>query len=76
MDTDTKTIVLHDVHGFGDQFLLLDGVDQDGNVWLYRRQKGELTCSICGVAVTDGWVCFQSGDAACTGHVTITGRVQ
>ena len=76
MKVDSRPIILHDVHGFGDQFLLLDGVDQDGKVWVYRRQTGDRTCSICSAAVTDGWLCFHNGNAVCAGHVTITGRVE
>lgn len=76
MELDDRSVILHDVRGFGDEFLLLDGQDQDGNVWLYRRQSGTRSCCICGSDVTDGWVCFQSGDTVCASHVAITGRVQ
>ena len=54
---------------------LLDGVDQDGKVWIYHRQRGQHTCSVCGGLVTDGWLCFDNGDVVCTEHVTIVGKI-
>jgi hypothetical protein len=75
MEAEKRPIVLHDVHGFGDRFLLLDGIDQNGKVWLFRRQSGDCTCSLCGEVVRDGWVSFDSGNAVCESHVTIKGRV-
>jgi len=71
-----KRIVLQDVHGGGEEMTLLDGVDQDGKVWVYHRQRGKHMCAICGVPVMDGWLCFDNGDAVCMEHVTIVGKMQ
>jgi hypothetical protein len=71
-----KRIVLHEVRGGGEALMLLDGVDQNGKVWVYHRQRGNHTCTVCGALVMDGWVCFDNGDAVCTEHVTIVGKMQ
>ena len=55
---------------------LLDGVDQDGNVWVYHRQRGQHACAVCGEQVMDGWLCFNNGDVVCTEHVTIVGKIK
>jgi hypothetical protein len=72
-----KRIVLHEVRGLGtDQFTLLDGVDEDGKIWVYHRQRLQYNCAICGAPVTDCWLRFDNGDAVCTPHVTIIGEIQ
>ena len=76
MNGESRRIVLHDVQGFGDRFLLLDGVDQDGKVWVHHRLSGDHICSFCGDTVKEGWVSFQTGSAVCTSHVTISGKVK
>ena len=74
-DDDTR-FVLRDVHGGGEEMTLLDGVDQDGNVWVYHRQRGQYACAVCGSLVMDGWFRFDTGDVVCAEHVTIIGKIQ
>ena len=72
MNTEGERIILHGVNGLGtDQFTLLDGVDDDGKIWVYRRQSGRHACAICGALVNDGWLRFDNGDVVCTPHVTV-----
>jgi hypothetical protein len=74
--TDSENrIILHDVRGIGEQFTLLDGVDEQGKVWIYRRLSGVHHCLICGQVVSDGWTRFNDGDSVCNAHVTMTGKM-
>ena len=73
---DSERVVLRDVHGGGEEMTLLDGIDQDGKVWIYHRQRGQHTCAVCGEPVQDGWLRFDNGDVICTEHVTIIGKIQ
>jgi hypothetical protein len=67
--------MLHDVHGLGEDFMVLDGLDPEGKLWVYRRQKGDFLCVYCGLPVTEGWMCFDTGDRICAQHVSIKGEM-
>jgi hypothetical protein len=71
-----KRITLRDVHGIGEQFTLLDGVDEEGKVWIYHRLSAIHHCLICSKVVSDGWICFDNGDSACSAHVTMIGKME
>jgi hypothetical protein len=70
-----KRVILRDVRGIGEQFTLLDGVDEQGKLWIYRHLSGDHHCLICGKIVSDGWTCFNDGDSVCNAHVTMTGKM-
>jgi hypothetical protein len=71
-----EKLVLHDVQGMGEDFMLLDGVDQYGKVWVFRKQSGDRNCALCSVLVTEGWFCFNDGKAVCPQHVSIKGELK
>ena len=73
---DEKRVVLHDVKGLGQEFTLLDGLDQDGNVWVYHRLSGNDRCAFCGAPVSDGWTRLNGGEVVCARHTTVTGKMQ
>ena len=75
MKADERRLVLHDVHGLGEQFMLLDGVDQDGKLWVYHRLEGKEACAFCGEQVTTGWTSFDKHTVVCTSHVNVTGKM-
>ncbi len=70
-----RRLVLKDVHGMGEEFTILDGVDTEGKLWVFRRRSSNTLCKICGRTITDGWQCFDDGSAVCNDHVTITGKM-
>ncbi len=75
MKTDEKRVVLHDVRGMGEPVTLLDGIDQDGNVWVYRHLSAEAPCALCAAAITDGWVRFGTSHIVCARHTNISGKI-
>ncbi len=74
MDTQ-KQVVLKDVHGMGEEFTLLDGVDEEGKLWIYGQRRSDGKCAICGRGVSDGWSCFDDGSVVCNDHVTLSGKI-
>jgi hypothetical protein len=72
-----RRIALHNVEGFGkDGLTLPDGVDEDGKIWVYRRKISGYICLLCGAPVTEGWLCFDTGNVVCATHVTVSGKIQ
>lgn len=75
MTIDNGLVILRDVRGLGEQFALLDGVDHDGNVWVFHRLTGGHHCALCGAPITDGWTCFDDSRVVCAKHVSISGKI-
>ena len=54
----------------------LSGIETNGNTWAQFTAEalGESVpgpCAICGQVITMGWLCLDTGEAVCNGHVTI-----
>jgi hypothetical protein len=55
--------------------MVLDGLDIEEKLWIFRRQKGDILCALCGLPVTEGWMCFDTGNCVCAKHVSIKGEM-
>ncbi len=72
-----KRLLLNDVHGLGeDGITFLDGVDQQGKLWIFRRRSRNSCCLFCNKTIGDGWMRFDDGEIVCSEHVNFKGAVR
>jgi hypothetical protein len=74
MVTDTK-IRLHDVRGMGEEFMYLDGLDENGKLWIFRRRNAGCVCTMCQETMTEGWSNTDNEETVCSRHVSFKGEM-
>ncbi len=66
------TIKLHDIEGIS----LLSGTDDSGCTWTqfevdYFAEQEDGECSLCGAALSSGWMCLDGGEEVCADHIEL-----